>query len=509
MKKAGRKRSLAALLLSGLLLFAFARAEELPLSARPPRLRALLIGCDYFVSQEDTYPAAEHNLRLLSDALSGDSRRYMLIRSYAGKIASVEALEAAVQGAFQGAGPEDVSLLYISTHGLFADGASNASAALLLSDGETEEMLEAAALEKILDAVPGQKVVILDACNSGAFIGKGLSGGADQLLFSNPAYKILCSAGGSEASWYWQGTASAGDSGASYFATVLANGLGVAGDYAADANLDGQITLAETYAFLRENYAASTPQVYPQEDKDFVLFAYDPQRLRKIDKAITDITFEDTLLTAGQSEVTFSFTVQRQVELYYQIIYHQDGAWQFGQAQHYLDGEQLDGTVLPGRKERTLSLDTGWQDAHGYAIIQLITREEDKPVFQGARLLCVQPAEGEVRLSVITDPAFLPAAGQELCVLVQHDVPCGLTVNIRSAEGAVVRRLGYEEPSRPQQLSPAASTFYWDGRLSTGESAPPGSYTVQVRVRLGGKTFLAESLPFQLLEESGMEQEGK
>ena len=82
----------------------------------------------------------------------------------------------------------------------------------------------------------------------------------------------------------------------------------------------------------------------------------------------------------------------------------------------------------------------------------------------------------------------------------------GASTNTDDAEGAVVRRLGYEEPSRPQQLSPAASTFYWDGRLSTGESAPPGTYTAQVRVRLGEKTFLAESNPFQLMEESGMEQ---
>jgi hypothetical protein len=60
-----------------------------------------------------------------------------------------------------------------------------------------------------------------------------------------------------------------------------------------------------------------------------------------VTQAITDLTFEDTLLTAGQSEVTFSFTVQRQVELYYQIVYHRDGGWQFDQAQHYLDGEQF------------------------------------------------------------------------------------------------------------------------------------------------------------------------
>jgi len=463
------------------------------------KLRALLIGCDHFITQTDTWPAADSNLRLLSDTLVSDSRHYALIRSYSSAIASVDAFEEAVVGAFSSGGDQDISLLYISTHGVFEEGVSNAEAGLLLSDGETEALLTAPDLQRILDRIPGKKVVILDACNSGAIIGKGLSGGADRCFLTGPDYKVLCSAGGSEASWYFQSGPEAAAAGASYFATVLAYGLGAQGDHAADRNDDGVITLMEVYAFLCDNYAASTPQVYPQEDGAFLLYTYDPSRPVRIQKAVTDIAFEDTLLTAGQSEVTFSFTVQRQVELYYQIIYHQDGAWQFAHAQQYLDGEQTDGTVLPGRKMRTLSLNTG-RDAYGYAIVQLITLEGGQPVFQGARLLCVQPALGQVKLRVLCGVSFVPSLGQELPILAQHDVPCGLTVNILNEEGRLVRRLAYEAPSRPQQLSPAASSFYWNGLMNDGQPAPVGAYRVQVRARLQGETFIAESEPFYLVE---------
>ncbi len=463
--------------------------------------RALLIGCDHFLSQPDTWPAAENNVRMLSDTLFSDARPYALVRTASNTIASVEAFEDAVRAAFQNSAEADTSVLYLSTHGVFEENVSNADAGLLLSNGETESLLTGKDLQRILDQVAGKKVVILDACNSGAIIGKGLSGGANQCFLSGPEYKVLCSAGGSEASWYYQSPDAAAE-GASYFASVLAFGFGAAGGHAADQNDDGEITLAETYAYLLEQYAASTPQVYPQQDDAEVLFEYDNNAPVQIAKAITDLTFEETLLTAGSTEVTFSFTVQRKAALYYQIIYHHDGVWQFSQAQQIPDGEQDDGTILPGRKMRVLSLNTG-EDDYGYAIIQLITLESGTPVFQGASLLCVQPAEGEVKLRAVAGASFVPALGQEMAILAQHNVPCGLTVNILNQENKTVRRLAYEAPSRPQQLSPAASSFYWDGKLADGSFAPPGRYTVQIKTIINDTQYICQSEPF-FLEAPGM-----
>ena len=178
---------------------------------KPPKLRALLIGCDHFLTQEDTWPAAEHNVQMLSDTLIRDRRKYALIRPFASEIASVEAFEAAVQSTFRSAGEKDISLFYISTHGVYGESGSG----LLLSDGVEEALLTGPELERVLAQVPGTKMVILDACNSGAVIGKGLSDPASGVCLSGPAFKVLCSAGGSEASWYWQGAQDDAANGAS------------------------------------------------------------------------------------------------------------------------------------------------------------------------------------------------------------------------------------------------------------------------------------------------------
>lgn len=458
---------------------------------RPGAFRALLVGCDHFVTQTDTWPAAERNVQMLGDALSRDVRGCAALLCRANAVSSVEELKSAAAEAFASAREGDVSLLYIGTHGEYAPG--EGGAALLLSDGQNEEKLTAPALQSMLDAVPGLKIVILDACNSGAFIGKGLSDGAEKGSFAGPDYKVLCSAGGSEASWYFQGAEDAATAGASYFATVLTDGL--AGG--ADGNADGLVTLDEIYDYLLENYAASTPQMYPQRDGDTVLYACGEGT--DTQKTVTGLTFDDTLLTAGQSRISFSFTVRKEAELYYQVVYHENGVWQFAQAQHFLDAETEAGTVLPGRKARTILLDTPQEDAFGYVMLQLITREEGRPVFQGARLLCVQPAEGEVALSAAADEAFDPAAGQEARILIRHDVPCALTVSILNAQRRAVRFLAYGAPTRPQQLTPNASSFYWDGRTQQGDMAPPGLYTVQARVTLGDRVFAAESAPVRLL----------
>ena len=493
------KLLLAIMLLVFLVLSAPLNAVSEDAEAPCGKLRALLIGCDHFLTKEDTWPAADSNLRMISDALAADQRGYALIRSLSGVVGTRQAFEEAVLSSFQNAEEGDTSVLYISTHGVFEEGLSIAQAALLMSDGKNEERLDAPYLQQVMDQVPGTKVLILDACNSGAMIGKGLSGGADRFYFTGKDYKVLCSAGGSEASWYFQHGTQEAVGGASYFAAVLSCGLGLKGDHGADRNADGSITLNEAREYLRDNYAASTPQVYPENDEDFVLFCYDPLRIAPVEQAVTDISFEETLLTAGESQVTFSFTVQRQVELYYQIVYHQDGQWQFDSAQHFLDGEQADGTVLPGRKMRTLSLNTSGTDAFGYVIVQLITLEEGRPEFQGARLICVRPDGGEIHLAAMTGPSFTPALGQEMAILIQHDRPCGLTVNILDEYGNLVRRLCYDSPTRPQQLTPAGSTFYWDGKTNNGEWAAEGRYYVQVKTRLNDKTITAESAPFFLL----------
>ena len=77
-------------------------------------LRALLVGCDYFITQDTTAPAARSNVRLLAEALLRDSREYRRIMTAADRIATVEGLRQAVERAYTGADADDVSLFYIS-----------------------------------------------------------------------------------------------------------------------------------------------------------------------------------------------------------------------------------------------------------------------------------------------------------------------------------------------------------------------------------------------------------
>lgn len=467
--------------------FAAARAEE------GVTLRALLIGCDHFVSQQGTGEAAETNVHMLAEAISSDARGYALIRSRVSSLATVSDFAYTVDETFMAADADDISLIYISTHGIQGQTADDSG--LLLSNGESEELLTIPTLESILRDVPGTKLLILDFCNSGMFIGKGASRGAGSDHFRDASYKVLCSSGADELSWYWQDGQNG--TGAGYFATALSSGIGTPGHRPADGNLDGAITLLEGYRFVRENCAVSTPQVYPQEDGAFVFFAYDLTEAPESERTITDLVFDSTLLEAGQSSVAFSFTVHRETALHYQIIYYRDGAWQFGDAEYYADTEG-GGIVPPGAKTRNLMLRTDDSMDSGYAILQLITVEGGFPVMQGARIISVTPSYGSIRLSVETEGAFSPMQNEELAISVYHSAPCGLTVTVLDAYGNTVRRLAYASPTRPEQLSGTGSMLYWNGRKADGTLAPEGEYTVQVRTSIGDRVIIAESDVFTL-----------
>ena len=145
---------------------------------------------------------------------------------------------------------------------------------LLLSDGETECRLTAAELEALFTDIPGTKIILLDACYSGAFIGKGMRKQPETVCFRSPEFKVLTSSGAMEESWYWNGREDQAQ-GSFYFTQILTQGISPRWNYPADQNRDGSVTLSELHRYLLKNHGASTPQVYPQED-DTVVFDYDP-----------------------------------------------------------------------------------------------------------------------------------------------------------------------------------------------------------------------------------------
>ena len=471
-------------------------AEEAP----QPVLRALLVTCDRFVSRPETTPAAQQNAQLMKSLLESDARGYAEIRTECDTLSSVDAFALAVRETFAEAADSDISFVYISTHGLYTANRSNLSASLLLSDGEKEERLTAQALANLLAAVPGTKVLVLDACHSGAFIGKGLSDFAQTNPFAWENCHVLCSAGGSEESWYWR--ADSGDQlhGAGYFTSILAGALAASPVPPADRDGDGLVSLSEVKAYLLTHYAASTPQIYP-EKSGFVFYVPGPAEERQPD-VISDVRFDQTVFSGSVAEIGFSFTLEREAEVSYQLIYDQRGGWDFADAPMIADGGE--GTLLPRgtyRRRITLTLGDEEQDVSGYLMLQIFSREGDRMVLHESRLLRVFPSMGDVALDVKTESSFIPGRGDELAVRIGHDVPCALTVSVQNAQGRTIRYLSVETPSRPQRLVPEGTTLYWDGKLEDGSAAPPGRYMVCVQTSVGGMNYTVYSAYFTLTEE--------
>jgi hypothetical protein len=135
--------------------------------------RALYVACDFFLSHEDTWPSSGNNIAAVSRRLNGGTMAFAPGNPENGTLYSVEGLRAAILSTFGDADDNDISYFYISTHGIYDPAGSNLDAGLLLSDGVSEETVTARHWRRRFAPVRGTKVLVIDACNSGAFIGKG------------------------------------------------------------------------------------------------------------------------------------------------------------------------------------------------------------------------------------------------------------------------------------------------------------------------------------------------
>lgn len=443
--------------------------------------RALLLGCDRFVSHEETTPSAALNVGRMARMLETDKRGYASITRMDSGVSSTDRLRSALGSAFAGADDDDVSLVYFCTHGLYDRITSVPS--LVLSDGSKEETISAQYLRSLLDMIPGHKILLLDACNSGAFIGKGAWDDSLGNAFAGGDYSVLTSAGASEISFLWRSKNTS--EGGSYFAAELCDGLR---SHAYDLNADGVITVSEVYEGLLENHGASTVQSYPQDDP-FPLYVYDPAVPAEQEGPLSDFVLDTALLDDGEDTLYFSFTVRRPVRVQYQIIYYRAGEWRFNTPQIIEDVENSEGALLPGRKERSVTLSSG-EDASGYVLLQLVVQEGRYAMLAGSRLITVQPNEGDPRLRIwMSEPSFNARSGEEMGIYVRHSFPCSLTVKVLNEAGETVRRLGYKSPSRPLGQMQEGSYFYWDGKDDDGNYAPSGAYRVQVSCTVGGEKY--------------------
>ena len=466
-------------------------------------VRALLIGMDEFVSKPSASPSSQNNVAAMHKLLISfrDPVENIVIPESA--VTDVDSFVHLVQNTFDGADEDDISCLYLSTHGVYQEGEEPA---LLLSDGTVENKLTPAQLRAAFEGVPGTKLIILDACNSGAFIGKGMSDLEQQNLFAGNEFKVITSSGAMEESWYWSST-EGGAQGGFYFTQALVQGLSAAAGYPADQNRDGDVTLSELYSYLLSNHAASTPQVYPQTDPA-VIFRYDvaaAQPLNMQRSPIVDVTFSGATLDRDTHQISIEFIATRPVRVAYQIVYQRDGKWQFDKAQLIYDGAERftafgdePGAISAGRKVRSVNLGRLGAGDSGYVMVQLVSIDEGVLTVHAGRVICVPPSQGDLRLSAQVQRSFRVGGGREMPVFISHDYPCALSVAVVDEDGNVVHRLCHRQATRPLQIDPDGSVFYWNGLLKDGSPIPPGTYRIRVQAHMNDTSVTALSAAFTI-----------
>ena len=463
------------------LLFALALAALLP-SLALCQTRALLVACSDFVTQPELGNTTSGNLQMIGSALLGASPRLAVLAVEDGTIGTPQALEDAVCRAFGEANEQDLSILYLCTHGVLSS-ADDAQAYLLLGDGETETPLSAAQLYAMIADIQGEKLLILDACFSGALIGRGdghgRRGKGVSPFLADPSIHVLTSADALEAGWYYDSDQLATGA-VSYFASALSCGLGLYGAVEADANGDGVLTLQELHGYLRAAVPSSSSQLLSASADTLALPVSEGAMLSR---PLTGFAYGPSLLPASDPTLDFSFTVSQEAAVQYRLIEYRDGAWDWDGAKAFLDDGE-DGELLsPGRKTRSLTL-SGISDADsGYLMLQVFSVCGSELLLCSERLIAVQ-GESEGAMLALRAPHRLERPGLgEATISVSLDVPAELNVCVLDAEGRLVRRLSQSALTRPG----GANRLYWDGRDAQGNAVPGGDYVLAVEALVCGE----------------------
>lgn len=249
---------------------------------KAPVYRALLVGENYFPDSGMEDLPGGRDVAMMSRMLSsvkGPSGSPWAIASHTDLTAGQ--IHSAIRSAFAGAEEGDVSLFYISTHGdetMSFDGRFPEYVGYLQtypdyawSNWYDRNTLTLVALAAWLSEVPGQVVVLIDSCGSGAAVynAKGATGytperfdqsvvdafrdadvgvmapGVDQGAFvrENKFY-VLTSTDYRETGWSLKGKYS-------YFAKWLTDGIKTKGRMPADSDRNGLTTLNELFGYMK------------------------------------------------------------------------------------------------------------------------------------------------------------------------------------------------------------------------------------------------------------------
>ena len=178
-----------------------------------------------------------------------------------------------ISSIFSEADYNDVSYFYFNGHGIWVDNISYLCPTEVNYSSPLTTYISIDELEAALSAIPGNKVVFLDSCHSGGFIGKEvgemqiskkeeLESFNDEVInvFSQAEYKGLLTTNKYKvltSCHYYQECmgltpATPGDFDPfGVFTLALCDGCGYYGSYPADINLDTRVSLQEAYLYVK------------------------------------------------------------------------------------------------------------------------------------------------------------------------------------------------------------------------------------------------------------------
>lgn len=235
--------------------------------------RAILIGNGDYPGKVNDLNGPPYDVERIETVLEksdfGDKGDFAEINTYASLDRA--GLQKAIDDMKPLVGKEDITYFYYSGHGN-TDGRTS-SLCMMNDDVKVSE------LKEMLDELPGVKVVFLDSCFSGGFIGKAeatdsqldkfnddvieVFGSYSKSLLTEGPYKVLTASSKTETSLEFGGTPPYG-----IFTKLLTDSSGYEGNYPADADGDSAVTLRESYDHIYEAILSRSPnqhmQIFPE-----------------------------------------------------------------------------------------------------------------------------------------------------------------------------------------------------------------------------------------------------
>lgn len=212
--------------------------------------------------------------------------------------ATKTAIISGIASTFSGADDNDVSYFYFTGHGSYTGAFTTSYICPTDSDGTLNSFISVDELETALSAIPGRKVVILDSCYSGGFVGKGdkrkiiskeelvsfnneiinvFSQAQIRGLLTTNEYKVLTSCHGYQTCLEYSPHPIDGNP-FGWFSAALCEGCGYntySHPYFADNDKNNQVSLEEAHSYIESVLEPldQDVQVYPS-CSDFAIAEY-------------------------------------------------------------------------------------------------------------------------------------------------------------------------------------------------------------------------------------------